>query len=62
MKNNSNKITLIFVLILMFMAILGHKLFVNYFSKSPSELVLEYSYTKDLLFIIFSGLVLKIIL
>ena len=62
MKNNSNKITLIFVLILMFMAILGHKLFVNYFSKSPSEPVLEYSYTKDLLFIIFSGLVLKIIL
>lgn len=62
MKKNSNKITLIFVLILMFMAVLGHKLFVNYFSELPRGLLLKYSYTKDLLFIIFSGLVLKIIL
>mgnify|MGYP000754513743 CR=1 FL=1 len=31
MKNNSNKITIIYVLILMFMAIIGHKLFVFYF-------------------------------
>ena len=62
MKKKSNKITLIFVLILMFMAILGHKLFVNYFLESPRGLLLKYSYTKDLLFIIFSGLVLKIIL
>lgn len=62
MEKKSNKITLIFVLILMFMAVLGHKLFVNYFSELPRGLLLKYSYTKDLLFIIFSGLVLKIVL
>ena len=62
MKKKSNKITLLFVLILMFMTVLVHKLFINYFSNSPIELLLKYSYIKDLLFIIFSGLFLKIIL
>ena len=62
MKNNSNKITLIYVLILMFMAIIGHKLFVIYFSELANESLLKYSYAKDLLYIIFSGLVLKFIL
>ncbi len=62
MKNNSNKITLIYVLVLMFMAIIGHKLFVIYFPESGNESLLKYSYTKDLLYIVFSGLVLKFIL
>ncbi|WP_136151912.1 PAS domain-containing sensor histidine kinase [Flavobacterium sangjuense] len=62
MKNNSNKITLIYVLILMFMAIIGHKLFVIYFHESADESLLKYSYTKDLLYIVCSGLVLKFIL
>lgn len=62
MKNNSNKITLIYVLILMFMAIIGHKLFVIYFSESATESLLKYDYLKDILFILFSGLILKFIL
>ncbi len=62
MKNNSNKITLIYVLVLMFMAIIGHKLFVIYFPESGNKPLLKYSYAKDLLYIVFSGLVLKFIL
>ena len=62
MKNNSNKITIIYVLILMFMAIIGHKLFVFYFPDSTNETLLKYSFTKDLIYIIFSGLILKFIL
>lgn len=62
MKNNSNKITIIYVLILMFMAIIGHKLFVFYFPNSTNETLFKYSFTKDLIYIIFSGLILKFIL
>ena len=62
MKNNSNKITIIYVLILMFMAIIGHKLFVFYFPYSTNETLFKYSFTKDLIYIIFSGLILKFIL
>ena len=62
MKNNSNKITIIYVLILMFMAIVGHKLFVFYFPDSTNETLFKYSFTKDLIYIIFSGLILKFIL
>ena len=62
MKNNSNKITIIYVLILMFMAIIGHKLFVFYFPESSNETLLKYSFTKDLIYIIFSCLILKFIL
>ncbi|MCF6130011.1 PAS domain S-box protein [Flavobacterium sp. AS60] len=62
MKNNSNRITLIYVLILMFMAIIGHKLFVSYFSASDNESIFRYDYLKDLLYIVFSGLILKFIL
>lgn len=62
MKNNSNKITLIYILILMFMAIIGHKLFVFYFPESANESLLKFTYLKDLLYIVCSGLVLKFIL
>ena len=62
MKNNSNKITIIYVLILMFMAIIGYKLFVFYFPDSTNETLFKYSFTKDLFYIIFSGLILKFIL
>ena len=62
MKNNSNKITIIYVLILMFMALIGHKLFVFYFPDSTNETLLKYSFTKDLIYIIFSGLILKFVL
>lgn len=62
MKNNSNKITIIYVVILMFMAIIGYKLFVIYFPESSNETLFKYSFTKDLIYIIFSGLILKFIL
>lgn len=62
MKNNSNKITIIYVLILMFMAIIGHVLFVFYFPDTTNETLFKYSFTKDLIYIIFSGLILKFIL
>lgn len=62
MKNNSNRITLIYVLILMFVAILGHKLFANYFLEGTDQNSFEYSYTKDIIYIVFSGLLLKLIL
>jgi PAS domain S-box-containing protein len=46
----------------MFMAIIGHKLFVLYFPESANESLLKYTYLKDLLYIVCSGLVLKFIL
>jgi PAS domain S-box-containing protein len=62
MKNNSIKITITYVVILTFMAIIGHKLFVFYFPESTNETLFKYSFTKDLIYIIFSGLILKFIL
>jgi PAS domain S-box-containing protein len=62
MKNNSNKITLIYVLILMFVAIVGHKFVLNYSSGSAPESILKYSYVKDFILILFSGFVFKFIL
>ncbi|MFY8065708.1 MAG: PAS domain-containing sensor histidine kinase [Flavobacterium sp.] len=44
------------------MAIIGHKLFVFYFPDSTNETLFKYSFTKDLIYIIFSGLILKFIL
>lgn len=62
MKNNSNKITLTYILILMFVAIVGHKLLFSYFSDSSPEVLTKYSYLKDLVLIIVSGIVFKYIL
>ena len=62
MKNNSNKVTLLYVFILMFAAIIVHKLFANYFLEVTKESPYLYSYIKDVLYIFFSGLVLKFIL
>ena len=44
------------------MAIIGHKLFAFYLPDSTNESLLKYSFTKDLVYIIFSGLILKFIL
>jgi hypothetical protein len=44
------------------MAIIGYKLFVFYFPESSNENLFKYSFTKDLIYIIFSGLILKVIL
>lgn len=60
MKNNSNKITLTYVLILMFVALLGHQFFLDYI-KNTSDSSL-YFYIRDFLFILISGIILKYIL
>ena len=62
MKSNTNKITLIYILILMFVAVVVHKLFLLFFSESNNEYLSKYYYLKDIFFILFSGLVLKVIL
>lgn len=60
MKNNSTKITLTYVLILMFVAVLGHQFFLD-FSKTSDDSSL-YFYIRDFIFIVISGVILKIIL
>ena len=62
MKNNSNKITLTYILVLMFMAVLGHEFFLKFLPHSTSETILKYTYLKDLIFILISGIILKFIL
>ncbi|MBF6639931.1 PAS domain S-box protein [Flavobacterium sp. J49] len=61
MKNNSNKITLTYIIILMFVAILGHQVFLDYIETSP-EKSLIYFYVRDFIFILISGIILKFIL
>ncbi len=60
MKNNSNKITLIYVLILMFVAFVGHQFFLDYTKNTESTSL--YLYIKDFIFILISGIILKFIL
>ena len=62
MKNNSNKIILIYLLILILVALIGHNLFVNYFLQGSKEGLFHYGYIKDFIFIVFSGVILKVIL
>ncbi len=61
MKNNSNKITLTYVLILMFVAVLGHQFFLDFIKTSPENASL-YFYIRDFFFIFISAAILKIIL
>lgn len=61
MKNNSNKITLTYVIILLFVAVLGHQFFLDYINSSPEKASL-YFYIRDFLFILVSGIILKFIL
>ena len=46
----------------MFVAVVVHKLFLLFFSESNNEYLSKYYYLKDIFFILFSGLVLKVIL
>ena len=62
MKNNSNKITFTYVLILLIVAVISHKIVSNYSSVSNTETLLKYSYLKDLILILFSSFVFKYIL
>lgn len=62
MKSNPNKITFIYVLILLSVAIVGHKLFFNFLSESTVQAFYKYSLIKDILLIAIAGAILKIIL
>ena len=62
MKSNSNKITFTYVLILLIVAVISHKIVSNYSSVSNTETLLKYSYLKDLILILFSSFVFKYIL
>ena len=62
MKKKSNSITLLFVLVLMFVTIVCHKLFINYYSTSSAETILESSFIKDLVLILVSGIIFKYVL
>jgi PAS domain S-box-containing protein len=61
MKNYSNKITLVYFLILMFVAVVGHAIFFKYIQNSSDDTTI-YFYLKDLLFIVISIVVLRIVL
>ncbi len=62
MKNNTNKITLTYVLILALVALFAHKTIINYNHTASTQNILKLFYLKDLLYIIVSGLLLKYIL
>jgi len=62
MKNNSNKITITYILILTIVAVLGHIFVLNYSNSTTPESIVKYSYLKDLLLILFSSLFFKYIL
>lgn len=62
MKNNPNKTTLIYVLILLIMAIFGHKLFFIFFPKLTSQAAFEYYFINNIILILIAGVLLKVIL
>ncbi len=62
MKNNSNKITITYILILTIVAVLGHYFVLSFSAATSPEAILKYNYVKDLLLILFSSLFFKYIL
>lgn len=62
MKNNSSKIIIIYLFILILVALIGHNLFVNYFVDGYTKTSFKLIYIKDIIYILFSGVLLKIIL
>jgi PAS domain S-box-containing protein len=62
MKNNSNRITLLFVLFLLFVTIISHKFFVYNYSDTSPEIIFRNSFIKNLILIFLSGAMLKYVL
>ena len=62
MKNNSNKITLAYVVILIIVAYVAHKLVFGYFTISSIEKLEYYNYIKDVALILISALVFKFLI
>ncbi|SHM51506.1 PAS domain-containing sensor histidine kinase [Flavobacterium xanthum] len=59
MKSKTNQVIIIYILISMFVAIVIHKLLLQYIS---NENLPFFTFTKDLLFVLFTGLIFKLIL
>ncbi|WP_091258119.1 PAS domain-containing sensor histidine kinase [Flavobacterium omnivorum] len=59
MKSKTNQVIIIYILISVFVAIVSHKLLLQYIS---NENLPFYTFTKDLLFVLFTGLIFKLIL
>jgi PAS domain S-box-containing protein len=61
MKNYSNKISLLYVIILLFVAIIGNAFYLNYANPSSENFTVSFL-IKDFIFIIISTIILKIVL
>ncbi|MBG6187345.1 PAS domain-containing sensor histidine kinase [Flavobacterium sp. CAN_S2] len=59
MKSKTNQVIIIYILISMFVAIVSHKLLLQYISNEKLPL---YTFTRDILFILFTGIIFKLIL
>ncbi|RTY87772.1 PAS domain-containing sensor histidine kinase [Flavobacterium sp. RSP15] len=59
MKSKTNQVILIYILIALFIAIISHKQVLKY---APDENLPFYTFTKDLLFVFFTGIIFKLIL
>jgi PAS domain S-box-containing protein len=61
MKNKANKITLLYILFSILLAVVGYY-GLNKFHTTQDEVFLDYTFIKDLIFIIISGIIFKIVL
>lgn len=59
MKSKTNQVIIIYILISMFVAIVSHKLLQQYISDKSLPF---YTFTKDILFVFFTGIIFKLIL
>lgn len=61
MKNKANKITLLYILFSILLAVVGYYV-LNKFHTTEDKVLLDYSFIKDLFFIVISGIIFKIVL
>ncbi|MBA4320774.1 MAG: PAS domain-containing sensor histidine kinase, partial [Flavobacterium sp.] len=59
MKNRTNQITIVYILISILLAIVSHKVIIKYISPESLPLI---NFIKDILFILGSGIILKYLL
>ena len=61
MKNKANKITLLYILFSILVAVIGYYVLYK-FHTTQDAIFLNYSFIKDIVFIVFSGIIFKIVL
>ncbi|WP_298221817.1 PAS domain-containing sensor histidine kinase [Flavobacterium sp.] len=61
MKNKANKITLLYILFSMLLAVVSYYGF-NSFHTTQDQVLLDFSFIKDIVFIIISGIIFKVVL